>query len=169
MESKIYAVRVTARQELVVSRLLYQEVKSRRDEGREEKGIYAILYSTGLKGYVLIEADSPGIVKDLVSTAPKTKGMLLKEKGNVNSAGTISIDDLEKILIPTPVVKEVSKGDLVELVSGPFQKEKARVARIDMDKDEITVELIEAAVPIPVIVKGADLKILKKENQEENE
>ncbi len=164
---KIYAVRVTARQELVVGRLLYQEVKNRREGDGEEKDIYTILYSTGLKGYVLVEADNPGIVRDITSAAPKTKGLLLKEKGNVNSAGTISIEDLEKTLVPTPVVKEIRKGDLVELVVGPFKKEKARVARIDVDKDEITVELIEAAVPIPVIVKGMDLKILRKENREE--
>ena len=63
-------------------------------------------------------------------------------------------------------MEEVSKGDLVELVSGPFKKEKARVAKIDKDKNEITVELIEAAVPIPVIVKGDDLKIIKRTEDE---
>ena len=55
------------------------------------------------------------------------------------------------------------------MISGPFKSEKARVARIDEDKNEITVELIEAAVPIPVIVRGEDIKILKREGETEEE
>ena len=165
----IYAVRATAGQEHVIARLLYQEAVNRRKRGEsmEDERVYSILYTTGLKGYVLVEADNPGVVEDLVRNTPKTKGLLLKKKGDLKSAGSISIDELERILMPTPVVKEVNKGDLVELISGPFKKEKARVAKIDRNKDEITVELIEAAVPIPVIVKGDDIKILKKEVEEE--
>jgi transcriptional antiterminator NusG len=78
----------------------------------------------------------------------------------------VPIDELEKTLMPKPTVQKVSKGDLIELISGPFKKEKARVAKIDKDKDEITVELIEAAVPIPVVVRGDDIKILRKEEDE---
>jgi len=161
MEPKIYVVRATVRQEQVVARLFYREVKNMIKEGAKEN-IYSILYSPNLKGYVLVEAESQGVVQDIAKNIPKTKGLLLKWKGDINSAGTIDVKDLENILMPTPVVEEVSKGDLVELISGPFKKEKARVAKIDRDKDEITVELIEAAVPIPVIVKGDDLKIIKR-------
>ncbi len=168
MEPKIYVVRATVRQEQVVARLLYQEVGNMIKRGEQER-VYSILYSPNLKGYVLVEADSPGVVQDIAKNTPKTKGLLLKEKGNINSAGTIDIKDLEMILMPTPVVDEVNKGDLVELVSGPFKKEKARVAKIDKDKNEITVELIEAAVPIPVIVKGDDLKIIKRSEEERGE
>lgn len=165
MEPKIYAIRATAGQEHVVARLVYQEAAKREKKGAVEEGekIYSILYTTGLKGYVLVEADNVGTVEDIARETPKTRGILQKKRG----AGFIDIKELEKTLMPTPVVEEVHKGDLVELISGPFKKEKARVAKIDKDKDEITVELIEAAVPIPVVVKGDDIKILKKEEEEE--
>lgn len=165
MDPKIYAVRATAGQENVVARLIYQEVASREKKGRVDEGekIYSVLYTTGLKGYVLVEADNPGTVEDIARETPKTRGLLQKR----GAAGVISIEELEKTLMPTPVVQEVDKGDLVELIAGPFKKEKARVARVDKDKDEITVELIEAAVPIPVVVKGDDIKILKKEEESE--
>ncbi|HEX55382.1 MAG: transcription elongation factor Spt5 [Candidatus Altiarchaeales archaeon] len=170
MSPNIYAVRATAGQEQVIARLLYQEALSRekKKENRSER-VYSILYTTGLKGYVLVEADNPGIVEDLIRNVPKTKGLLLRKRGDIGSAGSISIDELEKILTPKPAVQEVSRGDLVELISGPFKKEKARVARIDKDKDEITVELIEAAVPIPITVKGDDIKIIRRESEEEEE
>ena len=57
----------------------------------------------------------------------------------------------------------ILEGDLVELISGPFKGEKARVQQIDQTKEEITVELIEAMVPIPVTVKGDSVRVIEKE------
>ena len=163
----IYVVRATAGQERVVAEIMYREALARRNEFETlGKAVYGVLYTTGLKGYILVEADSPGTVEDLARNVPKTKGLLLKKRGDLSSAGVIAISELENILEPTPVVNEVNKGDLVELIAGPFKNEKARVARIDRDKNEITVELIEAAVPIPVIVRGDDIKIIHQEEEE---
>ena len=53
---------------------------------------------------------------------------------------------------------------LVEHVNGPFKGERARVQRIDQAKEEITVELVDAMVPIPVTVKGDSVKLIEKEN-----
>jgi transcriptional antiterminator NusG len=164
----IYVVKVTANQERVVAEMIGREAVARRKEDMQYgKEVYSILYTTGLKGYILVEANSPGTVDDLARGMSKTKGLLLKKKGDISSAGTISIEELEKTLVPTPVVLEVNKGDLIELIAGPFKGEKARVAKIDKDKNEVTVELIEAAVPIPVIVRGEDIKILKKDSEED--
>jgi transcription termination/antitermination protein NusG len=164
---KIYAVKATAGQERVVAELLYREAKTKSEMIKAEGGkIYSVLYTTGLKGYVLVEANGPGTVDDLAREVPKTKGMLLKEKGNLESAGIIPIEDLEQTLKPVPIVTEVNRGDLIELIAGPFKGEKARVAKIDEDKNEITVELIEAAVPIPVIVSGDDIKVLTRDQDE---
>ncbi len=166
-----YVIRATAGQEHVVARLLYQEAAGKERKGGVEEGerIYSVLYTTGLKGYVLVEADNPGTVEDLARGTPKTRGLLQKRRGVLSSTGIIPIEELEKTLIPTPIVQRISKGDLVELIAGPFKKEKARVAKIDKDKDSITVELIEAAVPIPVVVRGDDIKILKREGEEVEE
>ncbi len=166
-DPKIYAVKATAGQERVVAELLYRETVNKRKAIEAEGGmIYSILYTPGLKGYVLVEANSPGVVEDLAREVPKTRGLLLKVKGKLQSAGIIPILDLEKILKPKPIVQEISRGDLIELIAGPFKGEKARVAKIDQGKNEITVELIEAAVPIPVIVKGDDIKILLRDKDD---
>ncbi len=165
----IYVVKVTANQEKVVAEMIAREARAQkraRTDAEEGKEIYSVLYTTGLKGYILVEADKPGTVEDIALKVPKTKGLLLKKKGDLESAGTVPIEELEKTIMPTPTVLSVNKGDLVELIAGPFKGEKARVARIDKGKNEITVELIEAAVPIPVIVRGEDIKILKKEENE---
>jgi transcriptional antiterminator NusG len=38
---------------------------------------------------------------------------------------------------------------------------------VDVKKEEITVELFEATVPIPVTVRGDSIKVLRKEVEEE--
>jgi transcriptional antiterminator NusG len=58
------------------------------------------------------------------------------------------------------------EGDIVELIAGPFKGEKARVQQIDESKEEITVELFESVVPIPVTVRGDSVRVLKKEKED---
>ena len=67
-----------------------------------------------------------------------------------------------------PAVLSISKGDVVELVSGPFKGEKARVIKIDTNKDEVTVELTEVAVPIPVTIKANTIKVFQKASDAAN-
>jgi transcriptional antiterminator NusG len=55
------------------------------------------------------------------------------------------------------------EGDVIELIAGPFKGEKARVQKIDESKEEITVELFEAMVPIPVTVRGDHVRVLEKD------
>ena len=77
--------------------------------------------------------------------------------------GEVSIEDVSPYLVPVSAVVGIVEGDIVELVNGPFKGEKARVQQIDQSKEEITVELIEAMVPIPVTVKGDSVRIREKE------
>jgi transcriptional antiterminator NusG len=58
------------------------------------------------------------------------------------------------------------EGDIIELVAGPFKGEKARVQKIDEAKEEITVELFEAMVPIPITVRGDHVRVIEKEKDE---
>ena len=54
-----------------------------------------------------------------------------------------------------------------ELFAGPFKGEKARVQKIDEAKEEITVELFEAMVPIPITVRGDHVRVIEKEKPED--
>jgi len=56
-------------------------------------------------------------------------------------------------------------GDVVEMVSGPFRGERARIIKLDEGKEELTVELFEATVPIPVTVRGDAVKIIQKKEE----
>ena len=63
--------------------------------------------------------------------------------------------------------KNIQKKDIVEIISGPFKGENAKVSRIDRIKEDVVVELVEAAVPIPITVKIDAVKVIRRDTEEE--
>jgi transcriptional antiterminator NusG len=119
-----------------------------------KSGIYAILSPTTLRGYVLIEGMNTDELRETVRGVRKARGLV---------EGETSFAEIDHFLTPKPLVSGIMEGDVVELIAGPFKGEKARVKHIDETKEEITVELFEAMVPIPVTVRGDHVRVLEKE------
>jgi len=119
-----------------------------------DKGIFALLAPGKLEGYVFMEAMNTDLVRETCRGVRKAKGLV---------EGETNLSEIEHFLTPKPLVSGISEGDVVELVAGPFKGEKARVQKIDESKEEITVELFEATVPIPVTVRGDSVRVLEKE------
>ena len=76
--------------------------------------------------------------------------------------GETSLAEVGHFLIPKPVVAGIEEGTIVELIAGPFKGEKAVVKRVDAAKEEITVELYESVVPIPITVRGDNVRVVEK-------
>ena len=68
--------------------------------------------------------------------------------------------------IKTPM--NIQERDIVEIISGPFKREKAKVKRIDEGKEEVVVELLEAAIPIPMTLKLDAVKVIRRETGDES-
>ena len=119
-----------------------------------KSGIFSILSPTNLRGYVLIEGMNTDQLKETVKGVRKARGLV---------EGETTFEEINHFLTPKPLVSGIMEGDVVELVAGPFKGEKARVHQIDENKEEITVELFEAMVPIPVTVRGDHVRVLEKE------
>ena len=119
-----------------------------------DEDIYAILSPIGLRGYVFVEGMNVDRIRDVARDVKKAYNFV---------DGEVVMDDIGHYLEPVSAVKGIVEGDLVELVSGPFKGEIARVQSIDNTKEEITVELVEAMVPIPVTVKGDSVRLMEKE------
>jgi len=102
----------------------------------------------------LVEASAPEIVEQAIQGVPHARSVI---------KGASSFAEIEHFLTPKPAVVGISEGAIVELISGPFKGEMARVKRVDSAKEEITVELFEAMVPIPITVRGDHVRVLSKE------
>ena len=55
----------------------------------------------------------------------------------------------------------LEEGALVEVVAGPFKGMQARVVRVDPSKEEVTVEILEAAFTLPITVHADYVRELK--------
>jgi transcriptional antiterminator NusG len=148
----IFAVKTTASQERTVADMI---------ANREEPEIHAVLAPDSLTSYVMVEADNNAVIERVLEEIPHARGLV----GSGGAAGQSSMAEVEHFLSPTPDVEGIAEGDIVELVSGPFKGEKARVQRIDEGKDQVTVELYEATVPIPVTVRGDQIRVLDSEER----
>jgi len=150
-QTNIFVVKTTANQERSVAGLLAQ-VASKND-----LDLRAILVPDELKGYVLVEAVIPEVVDQAVQKVPHARTMV---------RGRSSFTEIEHFLTPKLTVTGITEGSIVEVISGPFKGEKARVKRVDEAHEEITVELFESVVPIPITVRGDHVRVLKKEETE---
>ncbi len=147
----IYAVRITAgRANQVIDKLLALAKRGRSN-------IYSILAPAGVKGYIFVEAGSREDVVSAIYGISYAKGVI---------SGNVSMKEIEHFLEPTKTKIRINKNDIVELISGPFKGEKARVTRVNKLKEEIVVELLEAAVPIPVTVTLDSIRIIEHKGDE---
>jgi transcriptional antiterminator NusG len=148
--SSIYALKTSVGQERSVARLLARKAKM------PGVGISSILVPESLKGYILVESDTKIDLRN-----PNLKVQHLR--GVVEGKGGITFEEAKRFLKPEPIISSIQKGSIVELISGPFKGERAKVVRIDESREEVVLELIEAAVPIPVTVKADQIRIIQKE------
>ena len=142
-------------QERSLAETLYlKAVAEAQSNATKPKDIYAILSPAGLRGYVFVEGMNTDRLREKTRDIKKARSFI---------DGETDIEEVGPYLIPMSAVVGIVEGDIVELVNGPFKGEKARVQQIDPAKEEITVELIEAMVPIPVTVKGDSVRVIEKE------
>lgn len=119
-----------------------------------EKDIYAILSPSNLRGYIFVEGMNTDRMREKARDIRKARSFI---------GGDTTLMEIDHYLTPLSTVVGIAEGDLVELISGPFKGEKARVQHIDQGKEEIRVELIEAMVPIPLTVNGDSVRVIEKE------
>ena len=77
----------------------------------------------------------------------------------------IELKEIQRFLEPRIMEIELNKGDVVEVIGGPFKGEKGKVVRYDKTKRETVLELLEATVPIPITISVEFLKILEKKKK----
>ncbi len=153
------ALKTTVGNELQVSLDLsnksYKDVDEKRIEGIEnpENEIMSIVSPKDLRGYVFVETMHPDRVGFIAKGIKGFKGLV---------DGDIKFEEISHYLTPKPAVSGLELGSFVELIDGPFKGEKAKIMSIDKAKEEVTVQLVESMIPIPVTVRAEALRVLDR-------
>jgi transcriptional antiterminator NusG len=144
-ESKFFAIRTTGGQERVVANLLQTRANAKK------LLIRSIIVLDSFKGYIIVEAPDSNVAYEALAGIRHVRGQI---------RGDLPFKDIEGYLVKKPVVSELSTNDTVEVIAGPFKSMKAKITRVDYEKQEATVVLLDSPYQIPVTVDANYLKRL---------
>ena len=147
----IYVVKVTTNKEEQALDLIANRAEKRK------LNVLSIARPHGLRGYILIETNDKESAEQAVFNLPYVKGIISK---------SLDYKEIENMIEPVVADIKIEKGDVVEILSEPFKREKAKVVKIDKLKEEVVVELLEAAIPIPITIKLDNVKVIRRTNEE---
>lgn len=118
----------------------------------EELPIAAILAPTMLRGYIIVESVAPHSVDQLIRGIRHTRERV---------QGLVNPSEVDHYLETRPAIEGLEVDALVEVVAGPFKGMQAKVVRVDASKEEVTVELLEAAFTLPITVHADYVREVK--------
>mgnify|MGYP001584751252 FL=1 len=150
----IFVLKTTANREDQVLDFLVDNVNKKKLE------VYSVVKPHGLRGYIFVEALNKEEADLAYQGVPYAKGVLPKP---------VEYKEIEHMIEQIKVAVNIQKNDIVEIISGPFKRENAKVKKIDETKEEVVVELLEAAVPIPITVKMDAVKVIRREGKKDEE
>lgn len=153
-KSEIFALRTTANREDQVLSFLSSNAK------RKKLPVYAVFRPHGMRGYIFVEAASRSDAEQAAFGIPYARGLL---------PNLVEFKEIEHMLEQVAKDMNIKKNDIVEIISGAFKREKAKVTRIDRQKEEVVVELLEAAVPIPITLSMDAVKVIRREDGDDDE
>jgi len=145
-KTALYAVKTTTGRERAVARMLADKAEV------EDISISAILAPSELSGYIIIEAKREHDVDELIRGMRHTRERV---------RGQVSPNEVQHYLETKPVVEGLAEGALVEVIAGPFKGMQARVVRVDEPKEEVTIEILEAAFTLPITVHADYVREVK--------
>ncbi len=152
LSGRIFAVKTTGGQEKTVAKFVGDRLEKKKQEGKESQ-VYSILVLEAQKSDVFFEAPNAQAVSDAISGFKHVKGMV---------PGYIQFADIEKFLVDKSIISDVGVGDMIEIVAGPFKGMRAKINRVEPQRSEVTVLLLDAPYQLPVTVDVGFIKIVSR-------
>lgn len=154
MNTTIYALRTTANREDQVMEFVTSNAQKKKLE------VYSVIRPHGMRGYIFVEAASKTDAEQAAYNVPYARGILPKP---------VEYTEIEHMIEQVKREINIQKNDIAEIISGPFKREKAKIIRVDKAKEEVVVELLQAAVPIPITVKLDAVKVIRRDTDDDRE
>ena len=136
---------------------------------RIQENIFSILHPTGMRGYVMVESNALHHVEKLIGRSggrdPKARrGLNQTPLKNAKTVlpGEAPLKDILPYLEPKAVTSGIEVGCIVEIVTGAFKGEKARVTSLSETKEEVSMELYEQPIPMTLKMRGDHVRVIER-------
>ena len=122
--------------------------------------IFSVLQPQHMKGYVFVEASAKHHVEKVIGRT----GMSTTPMKNCRKVldGESPLEDVLPYLEPKAATAGIEEGCIVEITGGAFRGQSARVVRVTESKEEVTVELYEALVPVALTVRADQVRVTQR-------
>ena len=122
--------------------------------------IFSVLQPQHMKGYVFVEASAKHHVEKVIGRT----GMSTTPMKNCRKVldGESPLEDVRPYLEPKAATAGIEEGCIVEITGGAFRGQSARVVRVTESKEEVTVELYEALVPVALTVRADQVRVTQR-------
>lgn len=158
--SYLYILKTSIGQEQNVAREIQARLSGTGSLREIQDEIYGVLSPHFMRGYIFVEASALHHVEKLigrvgVSTTPMKNCRKVLD-------GESPLGDVLPYLEPKAATTGIEEGSIVEIHGGAFRGQAARVTRVTESKEEVTVELFEAAVPVALTVRADQVRVTQR-------
>ena len=158
--SYLYILKTSIGQEQNVAKEIQARLSGTGSLRDIQDEIFGVLSPHFMRGYIFVEASALHHVEKLigrvgVSTTPMKNCRKVLD-------GESPLGDVLPYLEPKAATSGIEEGSIVEIHGGAFRGQAARVTRVTESKEEVTVELFEAAVPVALTVRADQVRVTQR-------
>ena len=150
----IFIIKVTTNKEERAVDMIADKIE------KKQLNVYSVSRPHGLRGYVVLEAEDRDSAEEAVFNLPYVKGIIGK---------TIEYEEIKNMMEPSVESISIKDGDIVEMIGPTLNGEKAKVLRVDKQKEEVIVSLLGSVVQFPMSVKLDNVKVIRREEGEDED
>ena len=158
--SYLYILKTTMGQEEKVASEIQARLSGTGSLQDIQSEIFGVLCAPMLRGFVFVEASALHHVEKLIGRAGG-RTTPLKNCRKV-LPGTSPLGDVTPYLEPKAATAGIEEGDIVEIRASSFKGERARVTNVAENKEEVTVELFDAQIPIPITIRADQVRVTQR-------
>jgi transcriptional antiterminator NusG len=131
--------------------------------------IFSVLHPNNMRGYLFVESSALHHVEKLIGRSggrdpSARRGITQTPLKNAKTVlpGEAPLLDILPYLEPKAVTSGIEVGCIVEIVSGAFKGEKARVTSVSETKEEVSMELYEQPIPMTLNMRGDHVRVIDR-------
>ena len=131
--------------------------------------IFSVLHPNNMRGYLFVESSALHHAEKLIGRSggrdpSARRGITQTPLKNAKTVlpGEAPLLDILPYLEPKAVTSGIEVGCIVEIVSGAFKGEKARVTSVSETKEEVSMELYEQPIPMTLNMRGDHVRVIDR-------
>jgi transcriptional antiterminator NusG len=158
--SYLYILKTSIGQEQNVSKEIRARLSGTGSLKDIQGEVFGVLHPAHVRGYIFVEASAQHHVEKLIGMV----GMTTTRLKNCRKVlpGVSPLENTLAYLEPKAATAGIEEGCIIEISGGAFKGQSARVIRVTESKEEVTVELFEAAVPVALTVRADQVRVTQR-------